>query len=609
MRVGVIVSAVLILLARGSASAQTRPQSTIQAPTFRTGIDLVRVDVTVTGKGHVPLADLAPEDFDIREDGIPQPIQTFQFVQLTGEPSAGDDTSLEIRSDEHAAAEAAREDVRVLVIFLDDYHMPNDEMENVRVRHMLHDFVASEIRPTDLVAVMNPLTPMSDLRLTRSKTLIFDRIQSFQGRGRPVTGFIIPPRSVIEEGQMALSDRDRVRVRAEVSLTALESLVVHLGGLSERRKSVLFVSEGPPLMVDDFSLADRLNDVIAAANTANVTIHTIDARQLDATRSESAVNGALTAATGGRELSQRNDFTRGLHDVMSDASAYYLIGYAPERDPADGRFHKIEVHVRQKGVRVLARKGYWAPTADELHPRQPASPPPAEVVAALDALSLGRRSPDRADWIGIGPVIDARSRLTIACQSQAGASASPIAGVDVDITTAEGKSTLSARLSPERGNVWVGEASVPSGPVTVQATLRDRTNDVIDRWTRLVTVPSGSEIAARLGTPIILRADRNPRAAGVDAQLPFILDRRFRRTDTVLVRLPASPAVGAPIVTAELLNRAGQSLLRLPVSQPAGLPEVNLPLTSLAQSEYVLRFTTVFGEGTATQLVSFVVVP
>ena len=44
---------------------------------------------------------------------------------------------------------------------------------------------------------------------------------------------------------------------------------------------------------------------------------------------------------------------------MEDASAHYLIGYAPERDPADGRFHKIDVRVRQKGLRVLARKGYW----------------------------------------------------------------------------------------------------------------------------------------------------------------------------------------------------------------------------------------------------------
>ena len=319
MRVGVIVAAILIASAGGLAPAQTgAPQDLAQGPTFRTGVNLVRVDVTVTGRNGVPLTDLAPEDFDIREDGISQPIQTFQFIQLTGETAPGDDTSLQIRSDEHAAAEAARDDVRLLVIFLDDYHMPNDPLENVRVRRMLRDFVKAEIRPTDLVAVMNPLTPMSDLKLTRSTQVILDRIQAFQGRGC-CGGAILPPRSIVEEGQMRLGDLDRLRVRAEVSLSALESLVVHLGGLSEQRKSVLFVSEGPPLMVDNLSLQDRLNDVVAAANTANVTIHTLDARQLSQARFASAANGMLTSSTGGRELSQRNDFTSGLHDVMEDA--------------------------------------------------------------------------------------------------------------------------------------------------------------------------------------------------------------------------------------------------------------------------------------------------
>ena len=103
MRVGVIVAAILIASAGGVSLAQTgAPQDLAQGPTFRTGVNLVRVDVTVTGRNGVALTDLAPEDFDIREDGIPQPIQTFQFVQLTGETAPGDDTSLEIRSDEDA---------------------------------------------------------------------------------------------------------------------------------------------------------------------------------------------------------------------------------------------------------------------------------------------------------------------------------------------------------------------------------------------------------------------------------------------------------------------------------------------------------------------------
>ena len=615
MRVGVIVAAILIASAGGRAPAQTgAPQDLAQGPTFRTGVNLVRVDVTVTGRNGVPLTDLAPEDFDIREDGIPQPIQTFQFVQLTGETAPGDDTSLEIRSDEHAAAEAARDDVRLLVIFLDDYHMPNDPLENVRVRRMLRDFVKAEIRPTDLVAVMNPLTPMSDLKLTRSTQVILDRIQAFQGRGC-CGGAILPPRSIVEEGQMRLGDLDRLRVRAEVSLSALESLVVHLGGLSEQRKSVLFVSEGPPLMVDNLSLQDRLNNVVAAANTANVTIHTLDARQLSQARFASAANGMLTSSTGGRELSQRNDFTSGLHDVMEDASAYYLIGYAPERDPADGRFHKIDVRVRQKGLRVLARKGYWAPKADELNPPMTVAAPPPEIVRALDPLSRDKEPRVVADWIGIGPVVDGHARLTVACQPVASRSkVATVAAVEVSVeqggqSPSNGvRGTVPAALVPAThlGGVWLAEATVPSGAVTVKVALRDEANEILDRWTRIVQVPSSNEVAARVGTPLVLRrGDRNA-SGGTET---WMLDRRFRRTDRVFVRLPVSTTSGSPVVTAELLNRIGQSLLRLAVTQPAGVPEVTLPLTSLAQSAYVLRFTASFGQEETTAMVPFALVP
>jgi len=438
--------------------------------------------------------------------------------------------------------------------------------------------------------------------------VILDRIQAFQGRGC-CGGAILPPRSIVEEGQMRLGDVDRLRVRAEVSLSALESLVVHLGGLSEQRKSVLFVSEGPPLMVDNLSLQDRLNNVVAAANTANVTIHTLDARQLNQARFASAANGMLTSSTGGRELSQRNDFTSGLHDVMEDASAYYLIGYAPERDPADGRFHKIDVRVRQKGLRVLARKGYWAPKADELNPPMTVAAPPPEIVRALDPLSRDKEPRVVADWIGIGPVVDGHARLTVACQPVASRSkVATVAAVEVSVEQGGQSPSSGVRgtVPPATGGVWLAEATVTSGAVTVKVVLRDQANEVIDRWTRVVHVPSGSEVAARVGTPQVLRrGDRNA-SGGTET---WMLDRRFRRTDRVFVRLPVSTTSVSPVVTAELLNRIGQSLLRLAVTQPAGVPEVTLPLTSLAQSAYVLRFTASFGPDETTAMVPFALVP
>lgn len=48
----------------------------IQAPTFRTGVDKVRVDVLVTRDG-LPVTNLTPDDFEVLDDGVPQKIDTY----------------------------------------------------------------------------------------------------------------------------------------------------------------------------------------------------------------------------------------------------------------------------------------------------------------------------------------------------------------------------------------------------------------------------------------------------------------------------------------------------------------------------------------------------
>src|SRR5262249_20675367 len=82
------------------------------APIFKTKINLVRVDVSVTGRHDEPVADLQAGDFDVVEDGVLQRVETLQFVRLDGSRTTDLEDSLEIRSPEHAALEAARDDVR-----------------------------------------------------------------------------------------------------------------------------------------------------------------------------------------------------------------------------------------------------------------------------------------------------------------------------------------------------------------------------------------------------------------------------------------------------------------------------------------------------------------
>src|ERR671912_2656916 len=275
----VVVLLVLTVLATPEARpASEGPQAVSpatqapQAPIFRAGTDLVRVDVTVTQRGDEPVTDLTMADFEITDDGAPQTVETLKFVQVDGTRQSNLDEPLEIRSKEQAILEAAREDVRLFAIFLDDYHIAKRPEITLPLRDALTKFV-NQLGPNDLVALMEPLTTLYDLKYTRSKTELLNRIRAFEGR----LGETFPVKSVIEEAQ--LSQRNWMELRSAVTLSALKALATQMGGLREGRKSILFFSQGPG--VRPGSPNDHLmREIDEAANRGNVTIHVVDPRPL-----------------------------------------------------------------------------------------------------------------------------------------------------------------------------------------------------------------------------------------------------------------------------------------------------------------------------------------
>ena len=162
-----------------AAAAPQDPPQEPQRPTFRTDINFVRVDVIVTEKGE-PVTNLTQADFEVREDGKPQQIEQFRLVKVDGNPRPGDPPPRQIRSRDDEVAEAAREDVRVFVIFLDDYHTRVGSA--LSVKRSLVEFVETQLRPADMMAVMYPLTPVSAIEFTRNRASIISAINNFEGR-------------------------------------------------------------------------------------------------------------------------------------------------------------------------------------------------------------------------------------------------------------------------------------------------------------------------------------------------------------------------------------------------------------------------------------------
>jgi VWFA-related protein len=592
-----------------ASSPQQPPQQ--QVPVFRGGVKLVRVDVTVTGKGDRPVADLTPADFEVTEDGVPQKVDQLQFTRLDGQRPAGDETSLEIRSPDQAEAEAARDDVRVFAIFLDDYHVDKAPQITLPLRRALTLFL-ERLWPTDVVAMMDPLTPLSALRFTRAKAEMERIVNTFEGR----QGEIFPVKSVMEEAQLRRSDI--TRVRAQVTLSALAALTVKLGGIKEGRKAIIFVSQGPPTFFGsrEPDLQDQMREIVQAANRGNVTIYPLDPVGLTMERRRGDMNTLyqLAAETGGRPIVNTNNFDVGLGRVMEDSSAYYVLGYTPTRTEDDGKFHKISVKVKRPGTRVLARQGYFAPSNRELMAAAEASARVVEpqVAGALRTLATQEPGKRPADvWVGLSKGPEARTKVVVTWDPIEPAPQAAVASVDVEVLPASTVPAMPLQaLSAPTAAKPARTAAVfefEPGPFTLRFTARAGDRSEVDRWMSTLTAPDWNRETIMMSTPRFYRARSLPEWRAIQSSpdpVPTAV-RQFGRGDRVLVAVECYSATSGftAELSAHVLTREGQELTALPVpALEQGSARFELPVGSLGQGTYILRLRAAVGPERAEQL-------
>src|SRR5262245_48801013 len=459
-------TATLLLVAgvRGQQTPQPPPAADPnQPPIFRTGINFVRLDVIISDKAGNPIADLKQADFDITEDGKPQKIETFKLIKLDGGVSdAVKDPPREIRTDYDEENEAARDDVRLFAIFLDDYHVRRGS--SMSVRNQLASFVEKNLGPSDMIGVMYPLESTSSVRMTRNHSAVMRGLQQFLGRK-----YEYEPKNQYEETYAHYPTEIVEKIRNQVSMSAIKALIVHMGSLKEGRKALVLVSEGytnilPPQMRNadatmpglgnpaahdplagtndinedraawsaNLDMDQDLRDIYDTANKSNVAIYAVDPRglpgfefdineniniQTDSKYLSSTMDTlrVLAENTDGRAIVNRNDIATGMKAITRDQSAYYLIGYNSSQAPSDGKFHEIKVRVKRPGVQVRARKGYWAlnqeQTARALAPPKPAVPKPVE-----NAIASATARPSKATivrtWLGNSRGDNGKTRVT-----------------------------------------------------------------------------------------------------------------------------------------------------------------------------------------------------
>ncbi len=117
--------------------------------TFRRGINYVSVDVIVSDKDGKPVLDLTQNDFAVAEDGKPQTIDNFSIVKIDALETMENGPPRPIRDDLDEEREAAKPEVRLFLILLDDYHVQRGN--DLSVKKPLIEFLQNQLAPADMV--------------------------------------------------------------------------------------------------------------------------------------------------------------------------------------------------------------------------------------------------------------------------------------------------------------------------------------------------------------------------------------------------------------------------------------------------------------------------
>ena len=294
-----------------------------QQPIFRGTGEAVHVYVTVTDRDGRLVTDLTQEDFEIRDEGDPQPITLFDntpqpirlVVMLDVSGSMEGNLPLLRAASDQLFARLLPDDVARLGTFGNDVTIGPEFTSDPRV---LRAALPEAIDP-------NALTP-----LWRG---LDDAMEAF-GDERPMRPVIL----VLSDGKDSgpTGFRSRFVSQAEVIDRARRDDVMIYGvGMQSRSSRPLVPGFGAS------GLQAALNAELPDPGLARVAEET---------------GGGYT------EIRLGQDLGAAFAAVADELHSQYLIGFEPPR--RDGKRHDIDVRVSRRGLEARARRDYLAPSSD-----------------------------------------------------------------------------------------------------------------------------------------------------------------------------------------------------------------------------------------------------
>jgi VWFA-related protein len=388
-------------------AAPTAPQSVPRVNPPKSNVlhaesSLVRIDVEVTDRSGKPIKGLREDQFTITDNGKPQKISTFSYSDIESIDTAGPENTKPVVIPVDGGAPSVKQSVsdevrdrRMLVLFFDLSSMETDDI--IRAHDAAEKFLAKQLTPADLVSVVVFSSQLSVLANFTNNRAVLEK----------AVAVIMPgAASQLADQQYAAAQNGEYDVQQDTQaaytpdqtefnvfntdqkLIAIESLTNVLAGIPGRKALVEFT--GGITQTGEENRAE-LTAATDAANRADVSIYSIDARGMFATppggdvttaasTGTSMFSGAsvfhqtdqredsrdtlatLSTDTGGRAFFDLGDLSDAFPKIQQENGGYYLVGYnLPPDVKHDGRWRAVSVKVKAPGTHVRYRNGYYAP--------------------------------------------------------------------------------------------------------------------------------------------------------------------------------------------------------------------------------------------------------
>lgn len=373
---------------------------------------LVQFDAIVTDKNGNQIKDLTVSDFEILQDGKPQTITNFSYVNTESPTKSSPVTTIKNGKTvvlPPPVRVPSENTGRIITFVVDDGNCMASQIGMIAAREGLIKFVNEQMLPNDLVSIYRTRGGSSLLQqYTSDKTQLIRTARQIrwyppQGNCDGFGGEIFAAARVDPIGKMKEKDEDALRDKQTVGTIGVLRYIVRGLGKLGGRKIVFFLSDGLATRARTGFTSEVLavlRELTDSANRASVVFNTVDVRGVfessmvranDEVYVREDVNATdaigeerqrdvrfsreglffLANETGGNFYKDQNFLDVPIRQALSLEKGYYLLGYEPDDETFKSKdFNRIEIRLKRPELKVISRAGFLGKTDESVAPRK-----------------------------------------------------------------------------------------------------------------------------------------------------------------------------------------------------------------------------------------------